>query len=52
MPKLPILTGREIMKALSRKGFEVRNQTGSHVQMVGFIDGHEKFAESASPRHK
>ncbi|HLC71340.1 MAG TPA: type II toxin-antitoxin system HicA family toxin [Candidatus Nanoarchaeia archaeon] len=24
------------MKALQRAGFEIRNQTGSHVQMIGY----------------
>lgn len=43
MPKLPILTGREIIKALTRAGFEIRNQTGSHVQMVGYTEGSKRL---------
>ncbi len=35
MPKLPILTGREIIKVLQKRGFQARNQTGSHVQLIG-----------------
>ena len=35
MAKLPILTGREIIKALQRAGFTIRNQTGSHVHLLG-----------------
>ncbi len=35
MPKLPVLTGKEIIRALERAGFERRNQTGSHVHLVG-----------------
>ncbi len=35
MARLPILTGREIIKALERVGFERRNQVGSHVQLIG-----------------
>ena len=35
MARLPILTGREIIKALERAGFERRNQVGSHVQLIG-----------------
>lgn len=35
MPRLPILTGREIIKALERGGFQRRNQVGSHVHLVG-----------------
>lgn len=34
MPKLPILTGKEVIKALQRIGFCVRNQVGSHVQLI------------------
>ncbi|MFZ0919209.1 MAG: type II toxin-antitoxin system HicA family toxin [Candidatus Dormiibacterota bacterium] len=33
MPPLPRLTGREIMKALRRLGWEVVAQRGSHVQL-------------------
>ncbi len=43
MPRLPILSGREIIKALQRAGFEIRNQTGSHVQMVGIIENTKKL---------
>ena len=35
MAKLPILNGKEIIKALERIGFERRNQTGSHAHLVG-----------------
>jgi len=35
MAKLPILTGRKIIRALESGGFEVRNQVGSHVHLVG-----------------
>jgi len=34
MTKLPILTGREIIKALIKAGFIFRNQTGSHVHLI------------------
>jgi predicted RNA binding protein YcfA (HicA-like mRNA interferase family) len=33
MPKLPHLSGREIIRALERLGFEVVRQNGSHVVM-------------------
>lgn len=42
MAKLPILTGREIIRVLERKGFERRNQTGSHVQLVGIDQNNQK----------
>ena len=35
MPRLPILTGREVIKSLEKIGFEKRNQTGSHVHLIG-----------------
>lgn len=31
MPKLPVLSGREVVKALSRLGYEIDHQTGSHM---------------------
>lgn len=33
MPKLPHLSGREIIRALERLGFQVVRQNGSHVVM-------------------
>ena len=33
MPKLPIISGRECVKALQRAGFEIRRQKGDHVFM-------------------
>jgi predicted RNA binding protein YcfA (HicA-like mRNA interferase family) len=33
MPKLPILSGAELVKALERLGFEQTRQRGSHVMM-------------------
>ncbi|HLC85263.1 MAG TPA: type II toxin-antitoxin system HicA family toxin [Candidatus Nanoarchaeia archaeon] len=35
MGKLPILSGKEIISALKRAGFEEKRQTGSHVHLVG-----------------
>ena len=31
MPKLPVVSGLEVMKALSRIGYEIDHQTGSHM---------------------
>ena len=31
MPKLPVLSGRDVVKALERLGFEQMRQKGSHV---------------------
>ena len=33
MPKLPHLSGRDIVRALERLGFHVARQSGSHVVM-------------------
>jgi predicted RNA binding protein YcfA (HicA-like mRNA interferase family) len=33
VPKLPVVTGKELVKALERVGFEVVRQRGSHVQV-------------------
>ena len=33
MPKLPVLSGRDLVKALERLGFEQMRQRGSHVVM-------------------
>jgi predicted RNA binding protein YcfA (HicA-like mRNA interferase family) len=33
MPKLPIMTGRELIDALQRDGFEIARQKGSHVKL-------------------
>ncbi len=33
MARLPVLSGREIMKILSQKGFSIAGRKGSHVKM-------------------
>lgn len=33
MTRLPVLSGREVVKALSRIGYHVRDQKGSHVHL-------------------
>ncbi len=35
MPKVPIVSGRDAIKALSRLGFVAVRQKGSHVVMTG-----------------
>ncbi len=39
MASLPLLSGREIIKALSKEGFEVVGRKGSHVRLKKKIDG-------------
>jgi len=31
MPKLPVISGRELVKLLRKVGYEVDHQTGSHI---------------------
>lgn len=33
MPKLPRITGEQLVKALQKEGFEIARQRGSHVQL-------------------
>ena len=33
MPRLPLISGRELVKALERLGFEQVSQRGSHVKL-------------------
>lgn len=35
MPKLPVVSGRDAIKALSKLGFAAVRQKGSHVVMTG-----------------
>jgi predicted RNA binding protein YcfA (HicA-like mRNA interferase family) len=39
MPKLPRITGQELVKALQKAGFEIARRRGSHVQMRKWIEG-------------
>ncbi|MFQ6039900.1 MAG: type II toxin-antitoxin system HicA family toxin [Candidatus Poribacteria bacterium] len=39
MSKLPRITGKELVKALLKNGFEVSRQRGSHVQVRKFVAG-------------
>ncbi len=43
MPKLPVLSAKEVIQALQRAGFEIRNQVGSHVQMVGYSQNSKRL---------
>ena len=39
MPKLPVLSAREVLKALQRAGFERVAQRGSHIRLKGLWAG-------------
>ena len=48
--KLPVLSGNEVIKALTRAGFKVARKKGSHVILVKFID--ERKIGVVVPDHK
>lgn len=51
MPKLPILSGEEIVKILEKGfGFEFISQKGSHVKLRKIVDG--KTITTIVPNHK
>ena len=50
MPKLPVLSGRKLIKALSKTGFTEKRQKGSHVILEKFIDDKRKCL--VVPNHK
>ena len=48
MSKLPVISGRECVRALERAGFYVRRQTGSHL----ILRRDAPFAQVVVPDHK
>jgi len=50
MPKLPRITGKELVKALEKEGFEIARQRGSHVQVRKYVEG--KKVTFPIPVHK
>ena len=34
MPQLPVMSGREVVRAFEKRGWEVARQRGSHIIMV------------------
>ena len=48
MSKLPVVSGRECVRALERAGFYVKRQTGSHI----ILRRDEPFAQVVVPDHK
>ena len=49
MPKLPILSGKEVVKALSKIGYEIDHQTGSHIILRQIKKPHRRLTV---PNHK
>jgi predicted RNA binding protein YcfA (HicA-like mRNA interferase family) len=50
MPRLPVLSGREIIKILSKHGFEIVGRKDSHVRMKKVAP--EKIYITVVPDHK
>lgn len=50
MPRLPVVSGKEVIKALSKAGFSVVRQKGSHVRLEK-TQG-EKIIKLTVPFHK
>ena len=50
MPRLPVVSGKEVIKALGKAGFSVVRQKGSHVRLEK-IQG-EKIIKLTIPFHK
>jgi predicted RNA binding protein YcfA (HicA-like mRNA interferase family) len=48
MSKLPVVSGRERVKALGRVGFAVRRQEGSHI----ILRRNSPFAQVVVPDHR
>ena len=49
MPKLPVISGIKVVKALSKIGYEVDHQTGSHMILRQKIDPYRRLTV---PNHK
>ena len=48
MPKLPAVSGRDVVNALSQIGFEFKRQVGSHMILKRQLDG----KRLAIPNHR
>ena len=51
MPKLPVVSGKEIIKALSKVGFEWKRTSGSHA-ILNKIDEQRGKVTVPVPLHK
>lgn len=39
--KLPVVSGKQVIKVLEKQGFSIDRQKGSHVQMIKFIENNK-----------
>ena len=49
MPKLPVVSGQDVVRALTKAGFEVHHQKGSHIILKQTV---APFARLSVPNHK
>ncbi|MEK6972940.1 MAG: type II toxin-antitoxin system HicA family toxin [archaeon] len=49
MPKLPVLSGKELVRILTKKGFQTLGQKGSHVILMKIVNG--KKIKTVVPMH-
>lgn len=49
MPKLPVLSGQDVVKALQKTGFEIHHQKGSHIILKQVVPPHFRLSV---PNHK
>lgn len=49
MPKLPVLSGQEVVKALQKAGFQVHHQKGSHIVLKQAVP---PYIRLPVPNHK
>ncbi len=50
LQKLPVLSGKEVIKVLSKIGFQIIRQRGSHVILVRYLNRKKKAV--VVPMHK
>ena len=49
MNKLPIISGKEVVKALNKIGYEIDHQTGSHIILRNMQSSHRRMTV---PNHR
>jgi predicted RNA binding protein YcfA (HicA-like mRNA interferase family) len=47
--RLPVLSGKEVVKALAKRGYEIDHQTGSHIILR---ENQDPFRRVTVPNHK
>lgn len=50
MTRLPLISGREVVKALRRDGFVVVRQKGSHIRLEKYL--HDETLKITVPNHQ